>query len=314
MHVEPKGHSIQVRLYAEDPGRDFQPSAGRLSVADFPPGARVETWVEAGTELILEEPEMCRPGAGASARVTYSKKRNEVELEAEFEGLPYRMSFTRPEDVSTPYNQFPVEVRNGKWQFWFVGRMLNFDTTFYYHATTLQLIGSEWDLPGGPPPNSIAVPIATMHMTSTPLFEGKPNGKAKVRFVFRYDRMLDEQGKGGVFFSYVPANLCKPDELMPYYTDGGLPVSAALNFDQVLQSIWAGYGMSLAVSLEPDPKPTYLLSRDNPMIAWSATYPNLRPKGYATNPFSGTVSRSDVCATRIQPHYPAAYYNRCASP
>lgn len=45
------GHSIQVRIYAEDPGRDFQPSGGVLSHAGFPRTARVETWVAAGTEV-----------------------------------------------------------------------------------------------------------------------------------------------------------------------------------------------------------------------------------------------------------------------
>ncbi len=45
------GHSIQVRVYAEDPGKNFQPSAGLLTQADFPANARVETWVERGTEV-----------------------------------------------------------------------------------------------------------------------------------------------------------------------------------------------------------------------------------------------------------------------
>lgn len=265
------------------------------------------------TEVAIEEPIMCRPGAKASMRVTYSKRRNEVVLEADYDGLPYRMSFTRPVDVSTPYNQFPVSVKDGKWQIWFVGRMLNFDTTFYYDATTLKLIGSEFSLPGGPPPNSIAVPIATMHMISTPLFEGTPDGKAHPRFVLRYDALLDEQNKGGVYFSYAPFDLCKPDEYGPYYTNGGLPVAQAMNFDQVLQSIWDGFGMAVATSLEPDPKPTYLLSRDNTMIGWGGNYPNALPTGYENNPFNGTPRLKQQCATHIQPDYTPAYYNRCAA-
>ncbi|MBL8220405.1 MAG: urea carboxylase [Bryobacterales bacterium] len=47
--VETRGHSIQVRVYAEDPGRNYQPCAGRIHETRFPDGARVETWVEAGT-------------------------------------------------------------------------------------------------------------------------------------------------------------------------------------------------------------------------------------------------------------------------
>jgi urea carboxylase len=44
------GHSIQVRLYAEDPAKNFQPSAGLLVHVAWP-NARVETWVDSGTEV-----------------------------------------------------------------------------------------------------------------------------------------------------------------------------------------------------------------------------------------------------------------------
>lgn len=50
-HISPQGHSIQVRLYAEDPNKDFQPSTGLLTGVDFAPGLRVETWIERGTEV-----------------------------------------------------------------------------------------------------------------------------------------------------------------------------------------------------------------------------------------------------------------------
>jgi urea carboxylase len=43
------GSSIQVRLYAEDPARQFRPSSGLLTHARFPDFARVETWVGDGT-------------------------------------------------------------------------------------------------------------------------------------------------------------------------------------------------------------------------------------------------------------------------
>ena len=45
------GASIQVRIYAEDPMRGFRPSSGLLTRARFDPDARVETWVEDGTEI-----------------------------------------------------------------------------------------------------------------------------------------------------------------------------------------------------------------------------------------------------------------------
>ncbi|MCB4360504.1 urea carboxylase [Quatrionicoccus australiensis] len=47
----PQGASIQVRLYAEDPAKSFQPSSGLLSEIVFPDGVRVETAVATGSEV-----------------------------------------------------------------------------------------------------------------------------------------------------------------------------------------------------------------------------------------------------------------------
>lgn len=53
--LKPQGHAIQARLYAEDPGRDFQPSPGLLTEVAFPAAdghaLRIDTWVEAGCEI-----------------------------------------------------------------------------------------------------------------------------------------------------------------------------------------------------------------------------------------------------------------------
>ena len=47
----PRGHSIQVRIYAEDPAKNFQPSCGLLTEVRVDPAVRCETWVESGTEV-----------------------------------------------------------------------------------------------------------------------------------------------------------------------------------------------------------------------------------------------------------------------
>jgi urea carboxylase len=49
--VDPRGASIQVRVYAESPLKDFQPCAGALTNVEFPSSARVETWIESGSEV-----------------------------------------------------------------------------------------------------------------------------------------------------------------------------------------------------------------------------------------------------------------------
>ena len=49
--TQPNGHSIQVRLYAEDPALEYRPTSGVLTSADFPDDVRVETWVMAGVNV-----------------------------------------------------------------------------------------------------------------------------------------------------------------------------------------------------------------------------------------------------------------------
>ncbi|MFF7706603.1 urea carboxylase [Pseudomonas sp. NPDC007930] len=53
--LAPEGHAVQARLYAEDPGKDFQPSPGLLTAVAFPAAEgrarRIDTWVEAGCEI-----------------------------------------------------------------------------------------------------------------------------------------------------------------------------------------------------------------------------------------------------------------------
>ncbi|MFM9834841.1 MAG: urea carboxylase [Methylophilaceae bacterium] len=48
---QPQGHAIQVRVYAEDANKNFQPSSGVLTEVQFSPNARVDTWVQTGSEV-----------------------------------------------------------------------------------------------------------------------------------------------------------------------------------------------------------------------------------------------------------------------
>lgn len=45
------GWAVEARVYAEDPGHDHRPSAGLVTSAQFPSQARVDTWIETGTEV-----------------------------------------------------------------------------------------------------------------------------------------------------------------------------------------------------------------------------------------------------------------------
>jgi urea carboxylase len=47
----PPRTAVEARIYAEDPTHDHRPSAGLLTRVEFPPGVRVESWIDTGTEI-----------------------------------------------------------------------------------------------------------------------------------------------------------------------------------------------------------------------------------------------------------------------
>lgn len=49
--LQPHGHAMQLRVYAEDPAKNFQPSSGVLTEVAYAGGLRVDTWVERGVTV-----------------------------------------------------------------------------------------------------------------------------------------------------------------------------------------------------------------------------------------------------------------------
>lgn len=240
--------------------------------------------------------------AGSSEAIfTYSKAANQVTLELNIEGLPFRPTFTRPEDVSTPFYQQPVSVEEGKWQLFLITRFA--ETTFWYDGQSGGLIGNEFDIFDQPIPadtpididgdgiDEISIVVPANQAIGTPLFDGNPDGTTNVTFDFEYDQLLDEIGTAGVFGTAavtIPFNLNRPDETGIYYTQGGLPVSEASSWDDVIATIRNTQSFPLFLSLVPDPKPDYLAARDSTMIAHVSIYPNVTPQGVVFDPLTNT--------------------------
>ena len=270
----------------EDEGRIRIPlSAGQLSI----PG-----------EVDIVTPEML--AGSAEAIITYSRADNTVALELNAEGLPFDLDITRPVDVSTPFNQQPVTVEDGSWQVWFIGNWFDQETYFWYDGESGDLIGSEFDLPDGRPDPANPIDVngdgiedvpflvtETARMVGTPLFEGNPDGTLNIEFNYDYDQILDYRGTGGAYVAGLPINLDRPEEIVLYYTENGNPLSEAMTFDDILASIrndevgLGSGGLNIAFSLEPDPKPGFLNSRDNTMIGFDGFYPFITPEGMVTD-------------------------------
>lgn len=94
--LSPSGHAIQVRLYAEDPLREFQPSAGLLSDVLFPQadGLRVDTWIESGIEVpSLFDPMLAKLIVYKSTREEALSELTEVLRQTQIYGIETNLDY-----------------------------------------------------------------------------------------------------------------------------------------------------------------------------------------------------------------------------
>jgi urea carboxylase len=90
------GCSIEARVYAEDAAKNFQPSVGRLSHVMWPEKVRVETWVEAGTEVTpFYDPMLAKVIVHAPSREAALDKLRTALLQSEMWGLETNLSYLR---------------------------------------------------------------------------------------------------------------------------------------------------------------------------------------------------------------------------
>ncbi|MDZ4396378.1 5-oxoprolinase/urea amidolyase family protein [Hydrogenophaga sp.] len=123
----PKGASIQVRLYAEDPAKNFQPSAGLLSEVVFPNDARVDSWVERGTEVpAWYDPMLAKLIVTADTRDEALKKMEDALDATRLAGIETNLGYLR-QVVRDPV------FRTGK-------QITRFLSTFAYHPATIDVI------------------------------------------------------------------------------------------------------------------------------------------------------------------------------
>ena len=88
------GHSVQVRVYAEDPARNFQPSAGLLTEARFSAASRVETWVENGTEVTpFYDPLLAKVIVKGESRTEALAKLETTLRETHFSGIETNLEY-----------------------------------------------------------------------------------------------------------------------------------------------------------------------------------------------------------------------------
>lgn len=94
--VQPRGHSIQVRVYAEDPAHQFRPSSGLLSHVQWPDGVRVDHWVETGTEVSAHyDPMLAKIVSHGSNREEALQKLQAALEAAQLYGIETNLAYLR---------------------------------------------------------------------------------------------------------------------------------------------------------------------------------------------------------------------------
>ncbi len=92
----PRGHAIEVRLYAEDPLADFLPQTGRLSHLTIPDrtGIRVDAGVESGSEISIHyDPMIAKVIAHAPSRSEAARRLAAALRGAQIDGLRTNRDF-----------------------------------------------------------------------------------------------------------------------------------------------------------------------------------------------------------------------------
>lgn len=92
------GHSIQTRVYAEDPNKDFQPSAGLLSYVVFPEqeNLRIDHWLETGIEVSpYFDPMLAKIIVTESSREKAISELNNALQKTEIYGIETNISYVQ---------------------------------------------------------------------------------------------------------------------------------------------------------------------------------------------------------------------------
>lgn len=123
----PNGASVQVRLYAEDPNKNFQPSSGILTEAIFPSNARIETWIERGSEIPpFYDPMIAKVIVKAPTRKEAVAKLQAALAETRLAGIECNLEYLR-QVIATP--EFASGDIHTKWL-----------ATFPYRPATIDVI------------------------------------------------------------------------------------------------------------------------------------------------------------------------------
>lgn len=106
LYSKPQGHSIEVRVYAEDCLNGFMPSTGKVDKVKFLPTARVETWLRDNIEVTsLYDPMLAKLIVHGEDREDALHKMHEVLEESRVYGITTNLQYLNALIESDEYKQ-----------------------------------------------------------------------------------------------------------------------------------------------------------------------------------------------------------------
>jgi len=126
-NIQSQGHSIQARLYAEDPKKDFQPNAGLVTHFAAPEGVRCDTWIESGTEVSgYYDPMIAKVIAHEADRESAKARLTQALEELTCAGIETNQAYLRQILASEAFGAGQITTR--------------FLNDFPYHAATVDVL------------------------------------------------------------------------------------------------------------------------------------------------------------------------------
>jgi urea carboxylase len=122
-----QGHSIEVRIYAEDPGKNFQPNSGILTQVSFPADVRCDTWIETGSEVTTYyDPLLAKLIVWGEDRDSVIDKMRSALAQTQIAGIETNLDYLRQVLADTSFNAGTVSTQ--------------FLSTFHYQPQTVDVL------------------------------------------------------------------------------------------------------------------------------------------------------------------------------
>ncbi|MRG92753.1 hypothetical protein [Polyangium spumosum] len=232
----------------------------------------------------------CRNVKG-TVRVDWDKAANTVRITLKGRNIPRAPVVERTEGVDYFHNPFHLRQKDllvTGYRLWTIFGTINTAlTSFYYDADTNLLLGSEYDFPGGPPPNSITVGFPIFPLVSSIVVNPDAQGRLYHQYTIPYDHVTQEGGQtGAAIVTNLPHDLCQSNPADPTagqlrpYVYGWLPPNTGPSFADILR---AGviFDMSIEDAATPYPNndPPYVFSGAS-LISNFAGMQGGTPNGY----------------------------------